>query len=191
MLYKCPSCKGKMDVPDTYAGQKVQCPDCGQKLAIPPKERNKTVLAEREWDEPVRKVRDEDDDRHRDREDEDRHRDRDDDRSRRVSRRDDRDDYDDRDRRGSRDRRRDDDRDWRDDDRDWRDDERRYVVCRNCGWDDLPRRETKISGAGIVLIVIGIFFWPLIIVGIFMREEWDVCRDCGTKMRCRGSKFGT
>ena len=39
------------------------------------------------------------------------------------------------------------------------------------------------GGASIALIVVGIFFWPLILVAILLQESWLTCRECGKKVR--------
>lgn len=50
--YNCPRCKKSLESPASYAGQKLNCPDCGQRLQIPQPSTpppapavNKTILA--------------------------------------------------------------------------------------------------------------------------------------------------
>jgi DNA-directed RNA polymerase subunit RPC12/RpoP len=44
--FSCPTCRKALKAPDDGAGRKIPCPQCGQRLLIPPPEqsRNKTVL---------------------------------------------------------------------------------------------------------------------------------------------------
>jgi hypothetical protein len=42
--------------------------------------------------------------------------------------------------------------------------------CRRCGCADYPRQMTKFGAASIVLLVVGIIFWPLLIVAFFLQE---------------------
>jgi DNA-directed RNA polymerase subunit RPC12/RpoP len=53
--YTCPRCKKSLESPASFAGQKLNCPDCGQRLQIPQPSTppsspplNKTVLAKEE-----------------------------------------------------------------------------------------------------------------------------------------------
>jgi len=52
--YTCPRCKKPLESPVSFAGQKLNCPDCGQRLQIPqpstppPPPINKTILATEE-----------------------------------------------------------------------------------------------------------------------------------------------
>lgn len=52
--YTCPRCSKSLESPVSFAGQKLNCPDCGQRLQIPqpstppPPPVNKTVLAKEE-----------------------------------------------------------------------------------------------------------------------------------------------
>jgi DNA-directed RNA polymerase subunit RPC12/RpoP len=52
--YSCPRCKKPLESPVSFAGQKLNCPDCSQRLQIPqpskppPQPINKTVLAQEE-----------------------------------------------------------------------------------------------------------------------------------------------
>jgi hypothetical protein len=32
----CPQCGGELEAPDEAAGKKVKCPDCGERIAVPP-----------------------------------------------------------------------------------------------------------------------------------------------------------
>jgi len=57
--YTCARCKKSLESPVSFAGQKINCPDCGQRLQIPPPSApppppiNKTILATEESAAPV------------------------------------------------------------------------------------------------------------------------------------------
>jgi DNA-directed RNA polymerase subunit RPC12/RpoP len=58
--YTCPRCKKSLESPASFAGQKLNCPDCGQRLQIPQPSTppavpplNKTILASEEPAGPV------------------------------------------------------------------------------------------------------------------------------------------
>jgi hypothetical protein len=55
--------------------------------------------------------------------------------------------------------------------------------CPFCGSRDEPRITKKFGGASIALVIIGILFWPLIIIAILIQENWLTCRECGAKVR--------
>jgi hypothetical protein len=79
------------------------------------------------------------------------------------------------------------------DDRDYRDDRpgrRGRIVCMGCDYRGRPEILKVMSETAWVLIVIGLFFWPLIIVGALMRDTWEVCPECGRRIRKVGSSFG-
>ena len=78
----------------------------------------------------------------------------------------------------------------RDDDDDRRRGRRRAnSPCPRCGCTDYPRQQTRFGGASIALLVVGIIFWPLLIVAFLVQEKWDVCPDCGEKLRQTGTGF--
>ena len=85
------------------------------------------------------------------------------------------DDDDDRDRRRGRGRR-------------YRRDER--VYCRRCDCRVWTRYRKRMSQTGWILICVGLLFWPLIIVGVFMTEEVEECEDCGRVLDVSGTGFG-
>lgn len=64
-----------------------------------------------------------------------------------------------------------------------------YRPCPRCGCTDYPRQQTRFGGASIALLIVGIIFWPLLIVAFFVQEKWDVCPDCGEKLRQTGTGF--
>jgi DNA-directed RNA polymerase subunit RPC12/RpoP len=53
--FSCPTCQKALKAPDNGAGRKIPCPQCGQRLMIPPTEqtRNKTVLGRLSPDSPA------------------------------------------------------------------------------------------------------------------------------------------
>jgi DNA-directed RNA polymerase subunit RPC12/RpoP len=62
-------------------------------------------------------------------------------------------------------------------------------ACPRCGCTDYQRQTTKFGTASIVLLVFGIIFWPLLIIAFALQEKWDVCPDCGEKLRQTGTGF--
>lgn len=45
MIFNCPSCSKSLSTPDETAGNKVECPKCGQRILIP-SPKNKTKLGQ-------------------------------------------------------------------------------------------------------------------------------------------------
>lgn len=76
-----------------------------------------------------------------------------------------------------------------DDDRRRRRGRRASRPCPRCGCTDYPRQTTHFGGTSIALLIVGIIFWPLIIVAFFVQEKWDVCSECGEKLRQTGTGF--
>jgi hypothetical protein len=182
--YLCPRCKQSLAARDGEAGAKVNCLSCGQKVQVPaPPPASKTMLGTLEeanaipavpravlvekaplpgGPEPL-EVEAVDEPRprgHAARDDEE------DDRPSRRSRDDENDECDRRRRRP-----------------------RSYRPCPRCGCRDYPRQVTKLGSASIALLIIGILFWPLIIVALLMQEKWEVCPDCGEQLRQTGTGF--
>ncbi len=173
LAFTCPHCRTRLSAPDAHEGRQITCQVCGQLVQLPGKAPAQTVPEQEkrspspEPDErPSRRNgerrssrRHDEDERDEDRPSRRRHEDdRDEDRPSRR-RYEDRDDREDRPRRG------------------------RREECPECGSRRRPRVEAQMATISIVLICIGIFFWPLILVGIFLRERWEVCDDCGHKLR--------
>jgi hypothetical protein len=48
---------------------------------------------------------------------------------------------------------------------------------------------THFGATSTTLLILGIFFWPLIIVAFLVQEKWDVCPECGEKLRQTGTGF--
>jgi len=94
-------------------------------------------------------------------------------------------DEDDRDRRRIR---RDDD----DDDREYaRDGSRKRITCPRCDYEGRPRLKKEMAENAVLFIVLGIFFIPLLIMGVLMKETWEVCPECDKKLRkVGGMTFG-
>jgi hypothetical protein len=221
---RCPSCGNVVEAADAAGGTKTPCPNCGQRLLIPPP-RDKTVLAPRvegdggpatrlgipETDTrrtdpapgalelpaapslepyrpppsadsppPSRRLAPTPEAENRPEEvgesEEERRP-----RQRRAARWDDEDD-DVRPRRRPR---------WEDEDDDYPQRRRRpyYRPCPRCGCDDRPRQVKKFGSMSIIFLVIGIIFWPLILVAFFVQEIWDECPECGERLRQVGSGF--
>jgi DNA-directed RNA polymerase subunit RPC12/RpoP len=182
--YLCPRCQKPLTAQDGEAGAKVNCSSCGQKVQVPLPPASKTMLGTLDAAAPIPAVPrallvekeplpDSQEPLLVEAVDEPRRRDRArgdevDDRPRRRSR----DDYDD------------------DDDYDLpRRRRRSRIACPRCGCRDYPRQTTKLGGASIALLIIGILFWPLIIVALLLQEKWEVCSNCGEQLRQTGTGF--
>lgn len=197
--YRCPKCRKALAAEDREAGAKLNCPHCSQRLQVPippppsktmlgtlDDEPNKTVLGKLEGEgaaappvyagqappvprtivvptEPLPADPPARSPEQPQEVDDDRPR------VRRRSRRGDDDDDDDYDRPRRR--------------------RREGRPCPRCGCTDYPRQVTKFGGASIALLIIGIFFWPLILVAFFIQEKWEACPDCGEKLRQIGTGF--
>jgi len=89
------------------------------------------------------------------------------------------------DRRPRRSRRRDDEDD--EDDRDYaRDGSRVKITCPRCDYVGRPEVRKEMAENAWLFIIIGVFFLPLLILGVLMKEQWEACPECGKKIR----KFG-
>jgi rubredoxin len=55
--------------------------------------------------------------------------------------------------------------------------------CPVCGWRGRPDVTYSISTAGWVFVGVGVLFWPLIVLGLFLKEGWQTCPDCGTRVK--------
>jgi DNA-directed RNA polymerase subunit RPC12/RpoP len=64
-----------------------------------------------------------------------------------------------------------------------------YAPCPECGCADRPRQVKHFGSTSITLLILGIFFWPLIIVAFFVQEIWEVCPACGERLRQTGTGF--
>jgi hypothetical protein len=55
--------------------------------------------------------------------------------------------------------------------------------CAKCGSRENPHKISKISTAGWVIMVVMILLcWPLFWIGFLIKEEYEVCGDCGVKV---------
>lgn len=60
---------------------------------------------------------------------------------------------------------------------------RRGFRCPFCDSPEPPARREKVSAGGwVVLVVMLLFCFPLFFIGLLMKEEYRVCRDCGVKL---------
>jgi DNA-directed RNA polymerase subunit RPC12/RpoP len=165
ILYRCPSCDQGLAAREEEAGSNLRCPHCGQRLRVPAPAPNKTVPGK--LDDPFNRpvlVEPEEPEELLEAEiiEESLPR-------QRTRRRDDDDEEEDQERRPRR--------------------RRSYPPCPNCGCTDPPRQTTKFGGTSIAMLIIGLFFWPLIIVAFLMQEKWDVCAECGEKFEQTGTGF--
>jgi DNA-directed RNA polymerase subunit M/transcription elongation factor TFIIS len=63
---------------------------------------------------------------------------------------------------------------------------KRKVRCRECGSTRRPVTREEISQNGwILFIVLLIVFWPLCFIGLFQKETYEICDDCGARLRPR------
>lgn len=71
-----------------------------------------------------------------------------------------------------------------DPDRRWYDRPRRSGFrCPFCDTDALPWTTTRISTGGwVVFAILLVFFFPLFWVGLLIKEQNRVCRDCGVRL---------
>lgn len=159
LTFACPSCRQSADWPDDWRGETVDCPFCGKCLELTnPEPPRREYGDDRDHDRRGRRGRD-----GRDRDDRGRP-----DRLEVVSRRDR------------------DDEGYDRDDRD-RSVRRREVRCPSCGCRDVPILSKEMAENAWLFIVLGILFWPLIIVGVLMKETWEVCPECRRKIKKVGS----
>jgi DNA-directed RNA polymerase subunit M/transcription elongation factor TFIIS len=64
--------------------------------------------------------------------------------------------------------------------------------CRECGSRRRPVEKTEISQTGwILFIVLLLVFWPLCFIGLMQKETYEVCDDCGARLKPkRGGSSG-
>jgi hypothetical protein len=154
--FSCPDCHTKLSAPPGSEGGQCDCPKCKLRLTIPGGPPARERVSSRRSSERDREEEDDRDDRRKGRDD-----DEDDDRSSRRRRRDEDEDDEDYPRRGRRGRFR----------------------CPYCDSDEPPAHRSDISAAGwITFAVLLMVCWPLCFIGLFIKEEYDVCRDCGRKV---------
>ncbi|MFL5342194.1 MAG: LITAF-like zinc ribbon domain-containing protein [Gemmataceae bacterium] len=60
----------------------------------------------------------------------------------------------------------------------------RYAsTCKECGSDAPPIHRSQISVAGwIVFVVMLLLCWPLCFIGLFIKDEYSVCGECGARI---------
>jgi lipopolysaccharide-induced tumor necrosis factor-alpha factor len=160
IVFACPHCNTKLSAPPGSEGSHCDCPTCGRRLDIPgdgpPRQRPASRPSESGGAGRV----------WREREDEDR-----------PGRRGPADDYEEGPLR-PRSRREDDE----DEDRPGGGRRRRFR-CPYCDSDEPPRVKSDISQAGwIVFALMVMFCLPLCFIGLLMKEEHEVCRDCGRQL---------
>jgi len=73
-----------------------------------------------------------------------------------------------------------DDYDDDEDDRPRRRSRRRRGGCPYCGSDEPPEYSSRISQGGwITFAILLLFCWPLCFIGLFMKEDYPICYECG------------
>jgi DNA-directed RNA polymerase subunit RPC12/RpoP len=169
--FHCSNCQRLLETPDDTAGVRFACPVCGQQMEVPvPPPQPRPVAATVPIPDPFTPITPQPLVVSTPRELPVRH-----DEPRR-----------------DRPRRRDDDDDDHDDGRGRRRGRRRESIrhggdgfaCPYCGSDAPPRMKSEVSAAGWVLFVILIVLvcWPLCWIGLLIKDEYRVCRDCGVKL---------
>jgi DNA-directed RNA polymerase subunit M/transcription elongation factor TFIIS len=68
----------------------------------------------------------------------------------------------------------------------------RKFRCRECGSTRRPEIKSETSQSGwTTFIILLIVFWPLCFIGLMQKEEYEVCYDCGARLRPkRGGSSG-
>jgi hypothetical protein len=51
--------------------------------------------------------------------------------------------------------------------------------CRECGYCGRLLVRPKMADVDIALTITGIVCWPLIIAGVLLKDDYEVCPDCG------------
>jgi DNA-directed RNA polymerase subunit RPC12/RpoP len=60
---------------------------------------------------------------------------------------------------------------------------RRRFECYRCGSTYPPVTKTEISQTGwILFVVLLVMFWPLCFIGLFQKESFQACADCGARV---------
>jgi lipopolysaccharide-induced tumor necrosis factor-alpha factor len=150
--YTCPSCQAVLSSPPGSEGTTQACSECGQRLEVPYPQEAPRVESVRNRPEPPARRRPEEEERRPARDDEER-------RPRR-------DNYDEDDREGRRSARR-----------------RGQFECPYCHTTYPPVTRSQISTAGwIVFVILLLFCLPLCFIGLFIKEEYRVCSECGNRI---------
>jgi DNA-directed RNA polymerase subunit RPC12/RpoP len=72
-----------------------------------------------------------------------------------------------------------------------RDGSRKEITCPRCDYVGRPRLNKEMAENALLFIILGIFFLPLLILGVLMKDTWEVCPECGKKLRkVGGMTFG-
>jgi hypothetical protein len=168
IYFNCTKCNTKLSAPPGSEGGQCDCPTCNTRLDIPgaapaPRERARNYADE---DRPSSRRKPAEDYEEEERP------------SRRRQERYDpparREDYDDRPSR----RRRDEEEDDRPSRR-----RRGGFECPYCGSDEPPATRSQMSQGGLVVLIIMLLLcWPLFWIGLLMKEEYQVCADCGRRL---------
>ena len=67
----------------------------------------------------------------------------------------------------------------------------RGITCPRCDYVGRPDLKKEMAENAMLFIILGIFFLPLLILGVLMKETWEVCPECRKKLRkVGGTTFG-
>jgi DNA-directed RNA polymerase subunit M/transcription elongation factor TFIIS len=60
---------------------------------------------------------------------------------------------------------------------------RKRFECPRCGSRDRPIEKSEISQTGwILFVVLLVVFWPLCFIGLFQKETYQACGECGARV---------
>lgn len=62
---------------------------------------------------------------------------------------------------------------------------RRRALCPGCGSKEQPNRRQEVSIVGWILffMLLLFLFWPVCWLGFFFKDTWEICRECGWRIR--------
>jgi DNA-directed RNA polymerase subunit RPC12/RpoP len=68
----------------------------------------------------------------------------------------------------------------------------RTCECPNCGYEGVPYTRKEMAPEGLILLIVMLFvFFPLFFLGLLMKQEYELCEECGFKIRkVGGVTFG-
>ena len=61
--------------------------------------------------------------------------------------------------------------------------ERRWEPCSHCGSTERPYRKREMAPLSWVLVGFGVLLWPLLVLGLLLRQDVWRCRECHLVLR--------